>query len=543
MKYKVWLLMWIGVFWGYSSWMEELTTENTQSDKKAMENKSQSRGKKKSLIKQELIYSVSLIEAVLQKNSDKVVINWMDIEDNTARYKIYRFTKPIESIEILQSASYRGVVNSGLQHFEDTLEEPGRYYYAVITEVYGESKPAFMYEQSYTTTPVIFDVKSNKYRVSGINSVYNRFFNSVFIKWDDPLLDDSMNDSFSLLVYRGDRPIDSKEQLSRALFLQEVEKGEEKFQDMNVKFGKVYYYAIFVKREKAKGPELVFIPQQNYTTDGNRAEKKGTLAVFEDDQPKKRYSMDFGEIENDLAGRNSFFNANQPLLDDSVNYRTKDLVITYNKKEQYIALRWKLNSAIGKPFYQNIYRSLKPIENVEQLENRDILLESVATRNGEKGEKFEYRDYNVEFNTDYYYAVILDVGKGLTGQRLYLLDNYIKYPVKIFDKDALSSSKFKMSGDNPEEIDKANELKQVLKDIIRKQFLKEEFRLAIEKLQEYEGQTIDFENKKTVLTFIGRSYLSLGEHKKALRYFHELKELDLDAGEFWIEKTVDAHVF
>lgn len=106
-----------------------------------------------------LKYAVSLIEVIFNSYSKKIRVTWMDTDDSTVWYHVYRYTDPITSESILSKCKLLGTVKSGVQNFEDELDEPGKYYYAVITFKENRELPYFMVDQSFSGTPLIFKPK------------------------------------------------------------------------------------------------------------------------------------------------------------------------------------------------------------------------------------------------------------------------------------------------------------------------------------------------------------------------------------------------
>jgi len=227
-----------------ANWWEELSKANTQTDKARIETEKTS-PPPPSGDKANIRYSVSLIEAVLINKDGTVELTWMDTEDTAVKYKIYRYNQVIDSPEKLVKAEFLSSISPGVQKYRDVLKVPGTYFYAVITEVDGNEKPVFMFEQSYTAAAIRFDTEEKVSVVTGLKTIYNKFLGMVFIRWTDPVSDDD----FDVLIYRSTEVISSTEILTRAVLIDIVKKGEEKYQDKTIQAGQNYFYAILIKKK------------------------------------------------------------------------------------------------------------------------------------------------------------------------------------------------------------------------------------------------------------------------------------------------------
>ncbi|HMB00254.1 MAG TPA: hypothetical protein VKS21_04640 [Spirochaetota bacterium] len=531
-----------------ASWWEELTVENTQEEKEEIEetekkekDSTAAKTDQQAEVNKNLEYAVTLIEAGLNKERGVVTVTWMDIENPAARYKIYRHNQPINSADILESARYLTTVGAGIQKYNDTLKSSGQYYYAVTAVVDNKEYKVFLQEQSFTTSPVIYKLKKEALHTSGLKVIYNQFLGSIFLRWNDP----STSKDFTVFVYRGQSTLDTLDKVKSSTLVSPVPKGEERYQDKTVKRNGTYYYATVIQLENRQTMEPVFIANQNYTTKPLDVSQKGEKLSFET-LPLKTET----EKQTDTAGKKNVSKKEQrPAQREPVKKaqhdfpHTYDLTITYNKKENYVSLKWQMSVSINKPFYINIYRSTNLIQNVLELTAPEKILESLPERSCYQNQKYEYRDYNIEANQDYYYAVMIDTGNGIEEQKLLLLDNYIKYPVRIhknIKKTATQAAAEQIRTTNARETYNHKAMKNRIKDILIDYYKKEHYVYTIDKLKNIlKNEILNNENKKIVLLFIGRSYLAENKFEQAMDYFYSLKKLDKPAGIFWLEKTIE----
>ena len=169
-----------------------------------------------------------------------------------------------------------------------------------------------------------------------------------------------------------------------------------------------------------------------------------------------------------------------------------------------------------------------------------MLLESSPVRNAAQGQKFEYRDYTVTNNSAYYYAVFFDIGDGILAQELRVLENYIKYPVKIKFPEIISEETARLGQDkNSREEFNTTAAEEIL-TVIKNYFLPGNYLYTIEKMKNYlAAPLLNQANRRDAVLYAGRSFLALGDSKNAMRYFSELKNISPDEGIFWIDRTVE----
>jgi hypothetical protein len=224
---------------------------------------------------------------------------------------------------------------------------------------------------------------------------------------------------------------------------------------------------------------------------------------------------------------------------------TMNLQIALLPQEKAVSLVWQAATNIDKPFYFNIYRSAQPFSAASQLVDQGLLAETLVVRGCVRGEKFEWRDTGAKPGVNLWYALLIDTGQGLREQELRLLDNYIKYPVKLdaapADKEVKASAIETQAYHRPGESDAENlRVKELVKSLVRDTFARDQFALVIERLSNLEKQKgLDEENQKMIYLYLGRSELGLGQKQRALSYFFKLKKLDEDTGLFWIQRALD----
>lgn len=547
-----------------AAWMEEISSGNTKDDKARLDAAAKGQGAAPTLVTQaNLKYAVSLIEAVLKKGGSDVRVTWMDVDDTSVTYRVYRHTDPITSETVLSKAKLLGQVRPGVQQYADTLEDPGKYYYAVTAIKDNQEYRVFMVDQSFTGTPLIFNVAQKDVYVSGIKLFYNRVLKSVFLRWNDP----DSKEPFDVLVFRGPEIMNNVDKLKGKEPLAIVEKGEESFQDTNVVPNGIYYYTLQIKRKFTPNPEKfleakvnvidqpVIIPGKNETVRGN-AMNLNTIDVGEKETPKtnKTPVVEQPVLAKETTVTNLVIVTNVireivekaapvPEIKPPVFHSVQNLLITTNPAEKFISLVFQSADMMAAPFYINIYRSPQPIVSVTDLaEDKRLLIETLVQRNAVKGEKFEYRDYGAKPGQNYFYAVLVDDGQPIASQELRLLDNYIKYPVKLDPpKTDKEEKKPEVSYRKPGESDADNQkIKETLKELIRDYFTKDQFALVIDRLEPYLRLSgVDEDNSKMILLFLGRSQLGLKLNKKALETFYRLRKLDEETGLFWINKSLE----
>lgn len=582
------LLFSLSILIGYSNWWEELSEENTKQDKKKIEQAALQEAPTKESVARPKIdpelmkYAVSLLETVLNAKEGTVKLSWMDISDPSAKYKIYRADAPIRNGEVLSKAQYLGVVESGVQQFNDRLEKGGTYYYGVLTEVGGKLKEVFAYEQSYTSQPIVHKVDDASLNVSQLKAVYNKFLSTIFLRWDNP--ETTLN--YQILVYTSTRPMLDYNALVTSKLLAILDKGEEKYQDSSMISGRSNHYVVVIKKEGKKEPEEFYQMGVNHTTTPIFTAEKGNKIDFstlptetekpveptstpvespppisstqpqtppiKDPEPTKAPApgtpnpfqiLQGAEFESGKLVENKNTQQNQKKV-----FFTRDFEVNYNEKENYISLLWRIPDKISSPFYLNIYRSEKNISSISEIQNSATMLENLRYRENEPAQRYEYRDFDITPGKSFYYAILIDTGEGLDEQKLLLLDNYIKYPIRIPGTLPNSTNLLGSGGganplvrNIPGESDADNiNIKSELKTLVKNEFLGGHYLYIISRVTEIlKKKGLDDENKKIGYLFLGRSYLALGKKELALEQFYNLRIIDDVAGEFWIEKTVE----
>lgn len=604
-------LLCVAPLWG--SWMEEINPGNTADDKARIERENRRKQAAASATLANLKYAVSLIDASLKKGTGEVRLSWMDVEEPTAVYRVYRANDPIDSDEALAKATRLGTVKAGVQQFLDTLEAPGRYFYAVTAEVNGQEVKVFLNDQSTTATPLIYSVKTTELYVANLKFFYNRTLRSVFLRWNDP----DSKEIFDVLIYRSLSPFDQMDRVTNREPLAVVAKGEESYQDNTIALGNAYHYALVIKRKFSPSFETFLQPKVNTEGPVNiplesgarvsgsaLADAMGAMEppktntplppapvvtntpppvtnqapptpvvtnaapvvtnvpppvpatnvapkVIEDPRPGVVTNViiisNINPVEETPRHRNIEVEPAPPPVAPvkAIPPQTLNLLVLPLPGEKAVSLVWQAGTNVDKPFYFNIYRSLEPIQSATQLVEGGSLVETQVIRGCVRGEKFEWRDTGAPAGRNLWYAVLIDSGQGLRDQELHILDNFIKYPVKL---PAVATEKEERAPApetawrKPGESDGENaRLKADLRQQVRDLFSSGQYALLIERLAVLESRSnLDGDNRSMVWLYLGRSHLGLGQKAKALEYFFKLRGIDEDSGTFWIQRAVDS---
>ena len=97
-----------------------------------------------------------LILSDFDPKNGTVLIRWLDIAKDDVEYNVYRSNKPILKIKDLDKANLRGTVEAGKMQYVDFLEQPGKYYYAVLTKIDGKVEFSLVKEHSSLEESVQF---------------------------------------------------------------------------------------------------------------------------------------------------------------------------------------------------------------------------------------------------------------------------------------------------------------------------------------------------------------------------------------------------
>ncbi|MBN8216834.1 MAG: hypothetical protein J0L75_09325 [Spirochaetes bacterium] len=599
----------------WPTWMEEISPGNTKDEKERIERENRKKQQAASATLANLKFAVSLIDATLKKGSAEVRVTWMDIENAAARYHVYRSTDPIDTAEALSKAKLLGTVKAGTQQFLDVLEGPGRYFYAVLSELEGIEYKVFLTDQSCTLTPLVYSFKAQELYVSNLKFFYNRVLRSVFLRWNDP----DTKDVFDILLYRAISPLDQLDKVTNREPLTVIPKGEESYQDASVAPGNSYHYALVIKRKfspsletflvtkvNAEGP--VVIPADGAAPVPAKTLDMGAITLEPEKtntpppapvtpapvvpapvetpapvvppavkpQPPQPIPEILPPVEEPrpvqpavvqppaapVVVTNVIIVSNlAPAAEEKPKAEVKpaeptppvktapphvmNLQVTLLPQEKAVSLVWQAATNVEKPFYFNIYRSLQPVSSAAQLVDQGLLAETLVQRGCVRGEKFEWRDTAAKPGVNLWYALLIDTGQGLREQELRLLDNYIKYPVKLdappADKEGKAPVPDGAAARKPGESDPENQrVKETVKALVHDAFAQDQFALVIDRLSSLEHQKgLDEENQKMITLYLGRSALGLGQKPRALSYFFKLKKLDEEAGLFWIQRALD----
>lgn len=552
--------------------LNNILSENAEAAETPQVDQSEDSRVSSSSTEDNLEYSVSLIDVNLKQGSSKALISWMDALDPQANYQVYRSQEAIDSLVKLNNAELLSTVRSGIQQYEDNLSENGTYYYAVMTELNGELKPAFVYEQTYTASGLNFDIDANAIYIQNIEVTYNKYLNTVFLRWENPK---DVKESYEMSVYRSPVQVNATDALKQAQKLTTLSSGVSTYRDENPIEGE-FYYGVFIRRSLSAEVEPYFKPGINtietpinikandndlLANDGldfldgaNIAEPSdGNTSFLQENQ--REMPEESNEVENDLKVTQqtppetpvqvtqTSENKSSPVEEEkpTKEIHAKELVLNTKPSERYIGIRWKISADIEQPFYINIYRSLNPIRNRSDLSFKKNMIDSLPQRLAEKDQNFEFRDYTVQANTDYYYAILVDTGSGTDDQKLRLLDNYIKYPIRLNIEEAEENNANLLDYSAPGEINPQNKQKKSeILSIIKSDFQKGHYALSIQKMESLlqEHENLERENVKTLLVYLGRAYLAIGENEKAMEQFFRLRKIDEDSGIFWINFTL-----
>ena len=267
----------------FPAWMEELNIENAGTVQRVAVPENSQASPKSQDAEENLKYTVTLIEAVRLKDKDAVEITWMDVDDVSVSYNIYRHTEAISTAEICSAGKMLGTIKAGIQKFTDIPDQEGNFYYAVTVLSRGTEYKNLIYEQSYTSAPVRFMQETKKLSmVRNLKGVFNKWLSAVYLRWDPP---ETGAENYKYFVYRHTALIDAEKTVRNLKPVEILEMGNEKYRDTSFEaIDQDYYYCVLIKTAKNMDPDMAFEKDQNFTAAPVHVEKKGNLTVYSDQE-------------------------------------------------------------------------------------------------------------------------------------------------------------------------------------------------------------------------------------------------------------------
>lgn len=304
----------------------------------------------------------------------EVLINWRNAKQ-TSRLTVVRSDIPISNIRTLLDSKAIAIVEGTATVYRDIPNEPGNYYYAVVSRQALEDQTAIMTpEANYTLQPVTI-LSSDKQKFTTLNIVKNiraRFLDSrtIRVQWDyDP------NPYVYFIVYRSTRPIDSTSILDDSVRLGMVRGGKNYYDDSQPPVGQKLYYAV-TTTDSSEKENRHLDPGNSYTTSG--------------------IIMEIGEI---------------PTVKN----------ISAERSGEVIHITWETDIVNGEYEYI-LYRSRNPILDQATLKQASIIAYIGSS-------KSYYNDAKVA-SGDYYYAIITQNTRGELSESLIPNGNTMTNPAQ-----------------------------------------------------------------------------------------------------------------
>ncbi len=402
---------------------------------------------------------------------------------NAHTYGIYRSTSPISRIEELKASTRIGTTEENA--FSDKNVSRYRTYFYAVTIIDKSGKEYYrpVMDENYTSNGTF--IKSGSSSTPLNISAYRNENRSVIIKWTKPEIK-SDNELAGFEIYRGSSEINSNLRLKESMLVKVTGPEETIYFDRNITPGE-WYYAVF-PRFKDGSSDINFTEKNSYTHTPAVIGRPYEITRIYTEKKDNRiylkwdYSGDFGKETFQIVGSLE----NEPYASSVVNSRI--MWINIKTKESDISLL--------KPSYRYIALIPENPRTGQRLKSGIDITENTAD--------------NLPRANDL----------KITGKRSTIMKKF---------QDGTSDTNLSTSKETYS-FESAN-----LNRIIRETFYKNRYRSAISELNKFMKKDASETEKQKALLFIGKSYIELGQYKKAVKVL-KVKNFDnfyRDEAKFW----------
>lgn len=476
------------------------------------------------------------------EKNNSIILTWDLPSDN--KFPIYvgrTQTQVVNKESVLNSDNLTAPPLSAQQKtYVDYNIPDGTYYYVVVTqgELRKDGVLVLKADQNFTSKPIrisrnsdmpqikepeekiaINDQDKTLPLIKKINVVENvKIKGEAVISWDYTGKEDTI-----VYIARNIRPIKSEKILrnSQRINGSGIKSSINYFVDSDVPEG-AHYYAVFTQKEMRE--KLSLEEYENYTSDPFVK----SIPKKSDDQPEEKPKEPEEKKE-----------ATPPVKDDASQPEFKNPRVAFFSGKTVVnnvELTWDVDKRNIKDCTLQLFRSEKQIRNINEVEERGILIGEFPDSGG------SYIDKDLSPGK-FYYALVHTKG-GNKIKEMIEGKNFLKNPLWIKDLDETKESKNVEEG-KPEETpihsDEATSRKEI-DNIIAKFYNKGKFGEAIRRLAPFvSDKKLSDPLRARSMLYTGMSYHNLGQHSSAIEFFltSRVKQYYPERSEFWYKRSLE----
>ena len=430
-----------------------------------------------------------------------VKLSWRAARASSVLYRVYRGSQPLDDGKALARARLLIELEDRV-NFEDVeaLADQKVYYGVTVTDRRTGREYTQLQEgvgfRAHVYQPRAAS-KDLEHLLPDALTTFLKDSKTIMLFWAEP---DSKVEGYR--VYRHDRPIDNEARLKDSKLVGRIEGAANRFQDSDAPAGN-HYYALLPLNEQG-GEIREFVERRTFTGFG--------IEIEATDEPKKE------EPKKEEPKKE------EPKKEEPKQVEARLLVLRAAMDERDIVVSWEADVPTGAIAKVRLYRALEPLQTLQEVEERGILVRSLDPALG------VLRDTGLKAGL-YYYAALLEVN-GKLQDRMLLGRNYLAQGVRVGpvpgkkegpDPGLKKEPTKTDTGTVPSELALLRELDGVL----RRTYGRRRYAAAVRELHSF-GRDRRYPGRvrAKAMFYTGLAYYRMGRHRDSIEYFLNFRVQD-----------------